>query len=73
VLLSGFMFPIANMPRAIQWVTCPDPLRYYLVVVRGIFLKGVGLRVLWPQLPALAVMGRLTLWVATKRFHKTIG
>jgi ABC-2 type transport system permease protein len=72
VLLSGFMFPIANMPRPIQWFTYLDPLRYYLVVVRGIFLKGVGLRILWPQFLALAVMGHLTLAVATKRFRKTV-
>jgi len=56
----------------VQWLTYLNPLRYFLVVIRGIFLKGVGLDVLWPQMPALAVMGILTLWLAAKRFHKTL-
>ena len=72
VLLSGFMFPIENMPEPIQWLTYLNPLRYFLVIVRGIFLKGVGPSVLWPQMVALAVMGRATLWLASKRFHKTL-
>jgi len=72
VLLSGFMFPIANMPPVVQWVTCLNPLRYFLVIVRGIFLKGVGVAVLWPQMTALAVMGVVVLWLATWRFRKTI-
>jgi ABC-2 type transport system permease protein len=72
VLLSGFMFPIANMPVVIQWLTFLNPLRYFLVIVRGLFLKGVGFRVLWPQMLALAVMGICTLWLASKRFRKTL-
>ncbi|MFA6816568.1 MAG: ABC transporter permease [Lentisphaeria bacterium] len=71
VLLSGFMFPIANMPLVIQCLTYLNPLRYFLVIVRGLFLKGVGLMVLWPQMVALAVMGVSVLWLATKRFQKT--
>lgn len=72
VLLSGFMFPIANMPPVIQWLTYLNPLRYFLVIIRGIFLKGVGLHILWPQMVALAVMGIITLWLASRRFHKTL-
>ncbi len=72
VLLSGFMFPIANMPEPIQWLTYANPLRYFLVILRGIFLKGVGPEVLWPQMAALAAMGVATLWLASKRFHKTL-
>jgi len=72
ILLSGFMFPIANMPTVIQWLTYLNPLRYFLVVIRGVFLKGVGLRVLWPQMAALAVVGALTLRLATWRFRKTL-
>ena len=72
VLLSGFVFPIANMPEAVQWLTYLNPLRYFLVVIRGIFLKGVGLDILWPNLLALAVMGFLVLWMASKRFRKTM-
>ena len=72
VLLSGFMFPIANMPVVVQWLTYLNPLRYFLVIVRGIFLKGVGPGILWPQMAALAVMGLVTLWLASRRFRKTI-
>ncbi|MFA5111147.1 MAG: ABC transporter permease [Desulfobaccales bacterium] len=72
VLLSGFMFPIANMPEIIQWLTYLNPLRYFLVVIRGIFLKGVGPDILWPQMAALAVMGVITLWLASRRFQKTL-
>ncbi|RJR30574.1 MAG: ABC transporter permease [Desulfobacteraceae bacterium] len=72
VLLSGFMFPIANMPQIIQWLTYLNPLRYFLVIIRGIFLKGVGPSILWPQMAALAVMGLITLWLASRRFRKTI-
>jgi ABC-2 type transport system permease protein len=71
VLLSGFMFPIANMPVIIQWLTYLNPLRYFLVIIRGIFLKGIGPTVLWPQMFALAIMGLSVLWLATKRFTKT--
>lgn len=72
VLLSGFMFPIANMPEIVQWLTYLNPLRYFLVIIRGIFLKGVGTAILWPQMTALAVMGVITLWLASKRFRKTL-
>lgn len=72
VLLSGFLFPIANMPRAAQGLTYLDPLRYYLVILRGIFLKGVGIRVLWPQMAGLLLLGVATLAVATRRFRKTL-
>jgi ABC-2 type transport system permease protein len=72
VLLSGFLFPIANMPRPAQWLTFLNPLRYYLVILRGIFLKGTGLRVLWPQMAALFLLGGTTLAVATRRFSKTL-
>ncbi|MFN7998493.1 MAG: ABC transporter permease [Bryobacteraceae bacterium] len=72
VLLSGFMFPIANMPALVQWLTWLNPLRYFLVIIRGVFLKGVGPTVLWPQIIALAVMGRVALWLASRRFRKTL-
>jgi ABC-2 type transport system permease protein len=72
VLLSGFMFPIANMPVVVQWLTYLNPLRYFLVIVRGTFLKGVGPEILWPQMTALGAMGVLTLWLASRRFRKTL-
>ncbi len=71
VLLSGFLFPIANMPAVIQWLTYLNPLRYFLVVVRGVFLKGIGPAVLWPQMAALAVLGAVMLGLAMWRFQKT--
>jgi ABC-2 type transport system permease protein len=72
MLFSGFIFPIANMPRVIQWLSFADPLRYYLVIIRGIFLKGIGLQLLWPQFAALLVVGVIVMTFAVKRFHKTL-
>jgi len=72
MLLSGFMFPIANMPVVVQWLTYLNPMRYFLVIIRGIFLKGVGFDVLWPQLVALAIIGVVTLGLASRRFRKTL-
>ena len=72
MLLSGFLFPIANMPTVIQWLTLANPLRYFLVIIRGIFLKGVGPEILWPQMLALAIIGAATLHLAARRFHKTL-
>ncbi len=72
VLLSGFMFPIANMPVVVQWLTLLNPMRYVMVILRGIFLKGVGFGILWPQIAVLAVIGALTLALASRRFRKTL-
>ena len=72
MLLSGFAFPIANMPEPVQWLTLVNPLAHFLVIVRGIFLKGVGVAVLWPQLLALFLMGVGILFLAAQRFHKTL-
>ena len=71
IILSGFMFPVENMPLAIQYVTLLDPIRHFLVIVRGVFLRGAGWSVLYPQILTLLVMGAAVLWVATKRFRKT--
>jgi ABC-2 type transport system permease protein len=72
LLLSGFLFPIANMPESIQWLTYANPLRYFLIIIRGIFLKGIGADVLWPQLLALAALGVATMTLAVSRFRKTL-
>jgi len=72
VLLSGFMFPIENMPIPVQYFTYANPLRYFLVVLRGIFLKGAGPGILWPQVAALLLIGAAMLSVATLRFRKTL-
>ena len=71
-LLSGFVFPIANMPVVVQWLTMLNPFRYILMIIRGIFLKGVGLHVLWPQYLALAVLGLIFFSAAVLRFHKRL-
>jgi drug efflux transport system permease protein len=70
--LSGFAFPIASMPAAMQWLTYLDPLRYYLVVLRGVFLKGTGVTVLWPQLAAMAALGIALLALSSLRFRKSL-
>jgi ABC-2 type transport system permease protein len=72
VLLSGFMFPIANMPTVVQWLTLANPLRYFLVIIRGVFLKGVGLPALWEQMAALAALGVAMLGLASLKFKKTL-
>lgn len=72
IMLSGFIFPIANMPEAVQWITIFDPLRYFMVIIRGIFLKGVGIDILWPELCALAALGASVLWLASNRLKKTM-
>ncbi len=69
LILSGFMFPISSMPEPFQWVTLLNPLRHFLEVVRGVFLKGAGAGLLWPQVLALAAMAGLGLAVAVRRFH----
>ena len=73
VILSGFMFPIQNMPRVIQYLTYAIPLRYYLVIIRGIFLKGNGIDVLWPQALALVGLGLGILALSAARFTKRLG
>lgn len=72
MLLSGFAFPVENMPVAVQWVTVVNPLRWFLVVVRAVFLKGVGIDVLWREIAILGGMGTTILWLASRRFHKTL-
>jgi ABC-2 type transport system permease protein len=72
MLLSGFVYPIANMPEVIQWITLVNPLRHFLIIVRGVFLKGIGLDILWPQLAALLAIGLCVMTFAVKRFHKTL-
>ena len=72
IFLSGFIFPIENMPDAIQPFTYLIPLRYFLVILRGIFLKGVGMEVLWPQAAALLAWGLVVLTLATLRSTKRL-
>jgi ABC-2 type transport system permease protein len=72
MFFSGFAFPIENMPRIIQYVSYLLPLRYYLVIVRGLFLKGVGITELWTQAAALLAFGALILTLSVLRFKKTL-
>lgn len=72
-LLSGFMFPIANMPVVVQWLTFLNPLRYYLVILRGVFLKGVGFYVLWPQILVLLILGLSVFTLSTLKFKSKLG
>ena len=71
-ILSGFSFPIASMPPFMQWLSTINPMTYYLIVIRGTFLKGVGLSVLWPQMLALAILGVGLLGLSVLRFHKSL-
>jgi ABC-2 type transport system permease protein len=72
IYLSGFIFPIENMPRVIQYATFLIPLRYFLVIVRGIFLKGIGLSLLWPEAAAMCAWGIVVLALAVARSRKTV-
>jgi ABC-2 type transport system permease protein len=72
-LLSGLIFPIANMPKLVQWITLLNPLRYFMVISRGVFLKGTGVAVLWPQMLVLLLIGIVILTISILRFRKVIG
>jgi ABC-2 type transport system permease protein len=71
-ILSGFAFPLENMPEWLQYITYINPLRYFLVAIRGVFLKGIGLDILWPQMLALAVLGGLMILLSSLRFQKRL-
>jgi ABC-2 type transport system permease protein len=71
-MLSGFAFPIRNMPVAVQYFTYLNPLRYFMEIVRTLFLKGTGVDVLWPQMLAMLVFGVSMLLLSTSRFRKRL-
>jgi drug efflux transport system permease protein len=71
--LSGFAFPIENMPKVIQFVTNFIPLRYFMSIIRGIFLKGSGFRELWPNALALLIFGLVIFIISVNRFQKKLG
>lgn len=71
-MLSGFAFPIRNMPQVVQWLSYVDPLRYFMTIVRGVFLKGTGVETLWPQILALLGYGTAILTLSALRFHKRL-
>ena len=72
VTFSGFGFPISTMPQWMQLLSYAIPLRYFLIVVRGTYLKGVGMDILWPQMAAMAGLGAALLTAAILRFHKAL-
>jgi ABC-2 type transport system permease protein len=72
MLLSGFMFPIENMPQIFQYLTYLNPLRYFLIIIRGIFLKGSGFDILWPQMAALLALGVIIILLSALRFRKRL-
>jgi ABC-2 type transport system permease protein len=72
LVLSGFMYPVRTMPEFFQWITLANPVRHFLEIVRGIFLKGHGLIDIWPQLLVLTAMAAAVLFAATRRFRRTI-
>jgi ABC-2 type transport system permease protein len=71
-MLSGFAFPIRNMPVVVQYFTYLNPLRYFMEIARSIFLKGTGAAVLWPQMLAMLVFGVSMLALSTSRFRKRL-
>ena len=72
ILLSGLIFPIPNMPPFFQYLTYLDPLRYFVVVVQGIFLRGDGLAILWPQMAGMAILGLTLLALSVLRFRRRL-
>ena len=72
VMLSGLIFPIANMPPFFQYLTLLNPLRYFIIVIRDIFLKGAGMDLLWQEMAAMMVLGLIMLALAVLRFQKHV-
>lgn len=72
IILSGFFFPISSMPTVFQWISYVNPLRYFLEIVRALFLKGAGVAELWSQISAVFLIGLATMTLAIRRFARTI-
>ena len=72
IFLSGFFFPLAAMPVVLQWLSYAVPLRYFLIIVRGVVLKGVGAEALWPEIIALSIFAVVIMGSAALRFHKRL-
>lgn len=70
ILLSGFVFPIYAMPEIFQYITFLNPMRYFMTIIRGIFLKGVGFTVLWTELLSLAILGSVLISLSIRRFNR---
>ncbi|MBN2570488.1 MAG: ABC transporter permease, partial [Ignavibacteriales bacterium] len=72
IYLSGFAFPIENMPEWIQYITYIIPLRYFITIIRGVILKGIGFNELWLETLLLFLMGIMILVLSAKRFRKRL-
>jgi len=72
LLLSGFAFPIRNMPDSVQYLTYLNPLRYFMKIVRDLFLKGAGIASLWREMTALTLFGAAILVLSALRFQKKL-
>ena len=72
IFLSGFFFPIEAMPRVLQWISYLMPLRYYLVIIRSILLKGIGAGAIMEEIVALAIFGTALMVAAALRFRKRL-
>ena len=70
IMLSGFVFPIYAMPEIFQYITLINPMRYFMTIIRGIFLKGVGFSVLWNEVLALALLGSVLIYLSIRRFNR---
>jgi ABC-2 type transport system permease protein len=72
IMLSGLIFPINNMPVFFQYLTYLNPLRYFIIVVQDVFLKGAGLGILWPQMAAMVGLGTAMLTLSALRFKRRL-
>jgi ABC-2 type transport system permease protein len=72
VILSGFMYPVKSMPVFFQKLTLLNPVRHFLEIVRGVFLKGEGIADLWRQFAAISITAIVVLWLATRRFKQRL-
>jgi len=72
IILSGLTNPISSMPAGLQIATNLDPLRHFVVVLRGVYLKGIGIRILWPQMAAMMLIGVAVLTLSVLRFRKSL-
>jgi len=73
ILLSGLVFPLRNMPEAVQYLTYLNPLRYFIIIIQDVFLKGAGLSVLWPQMLGLGLLGLSLLTFSVLRSQRYLG
>ncbi len=72
IFLSGFLFPLAAMPQILQWISYAVPMRYFLIIARGVILKGVGLSDIWAEVVALSIFSLIMMGAAAARFHKRL-